>query len=240
MCTQDASGVREKVLQYFTFTGMIHFPITPWKERIAAGAWLDMTVVEDSSFGGKVHAMEVCRDDLKLIFEALLFAAEKHKDQRRKGVDASPYINHPIAVAHYLTRYCDVVDVRVVIAAILHDTLEDTDTTPQEIEEKFGPDVLRLVQEVTDDKNLPREVRRKLQVKTVGERSPGAKLIRLADKISNVTDLMRAPPPNWDEKTRIDYLDWTEQVIGRIKGVNSCLERLYDERLKRARGKFAV
>jgi guanosine-3',5'-bis(diphosphate) 3'-pyrophosphohydrolase len=188
----------------------------------------------------KVFELEECRDDLKLIFEALLFAAEKHKDQRRKGRDASPYINHPIAVAYYLTRYCDVLDVTVVIAAILHDTLEDTDTTPREIEEKFGPEVLRLVQEVTDDKNLPTSVRRNLQEKTVDARSPGAKLIRLADKISNVTDLMKAPPPSWDEKTRIEYLDWTERVIGRIKGVNSCLEQLYDERLKRARGKFAV
>jgi guanosine-3',5'-bis(diphosphate) 3'-pyrophosphohydrolase len=177
--------------------------------------------------------MEECRNDLKLIFETLLFAAEKHKDQRRKGVDASPYINHPIAVAYYLTRYCDVLDVTVVIAAILHDTLEDTDTTPQEIEEKFGPEVLRLVQEVTDDKNLPTSVRRNLQVKTVGARSPGAKLIRLAD-------IMKTPPPSWDERTRIEYLDWTERVIGRIKGVNACLERLYDERLRRARSKFAV
>ena len=183
--------------------------------------------------------MEKCRDDLKRIFEALLFAAEKHKAQRRRGDGNAPYINHPIAVAYYLTRYCDVVDVQVVIAAILHDTLEDTDTTPREIEEKFGAEVLRLVQEVTDDKSLPREVRRNLQVKTVSERSAGAKLIRLADKISNVTDLTKTPPPGWDEKTRIDYLDWTEQVIRRIKGVDSCLEELYDERLKSARGKFA-
>jgi guanosine-3',5'-bis(diphosphate) 3'-pyrophosphohydrolase len=184
--------------------------------------------------------MEKCSDDLKLIFEALLFTAEKHKDQRRKGDGAAPYINHPIAVAYYLTRYCDVVDAEVVIAAVLHDTLEDTDATPQEIEKRFGPEVLRLVKEVTDDKNLPRDVRRNLQVKTVGERSSGAKLIRLADKISNVTDLTKTPPPGWDEKTRIDYLDWTEKVIRRIKGVNSCLEQLYDERLKSARSKFSL
>jgi guanosine-3',5'-bis(diphosphate) 3'-pyrophosphohydrolase len=184
--------------------------------------------------------MEKCRSDLKLIFEALFFAAEKHKDQHRKGDSAAPYINHPIAVAYYLTRYCDMVDTTVVIAAILHDTLEDTDATPQEIEEKFGPDVLLLVQEVTDDKNLPKDVRRNLQVKTVSEGSPGAKLIRLADKISNVTDLTKTPPTGWDEKAKIDYLDWTEQVIRRIKGVNSSLEQLYDERMKRARGKFAV
>jgi guanosine-3',5'-bis(diphosphate) 3'-pyrophosphohydrolase len=184
--------------------------------------------------------MEECSDDLERIFAALLFAAEKHKTQRRKGRDKSPYINHPIAVAYYLTRYYDTVDVDIVIAAILHDTLEDTDTTPQEIEANFGPEVLLLVQEVTDDKNLPTEVRRNLQVKTIGAISPGAKLIRLADKISNITDLQKTPPADWDEKTSIDYLNWTEQVIGRIKGVNSKLEKLYDERLKSARSKFVV
>jgi len=187
-----------------------------------------------------VHIMEECREDLELIFEALLFAAEKHKDQRRKGADASPYINHPIAVAFYLTKYTDVLDVHVMVAAILHDTLEDTKTTTQEIEDKFGPEVLRLVQEVTDDKALPREVRRNQQIKTVDKRSPGAKLIRLADKVSNITDLLRAPPSNWDEKTKIDYLDWTEQVIRRIKGTNACLEQLYEEQLRKARSKFAV
>jgi guanosine-3',5'-bis(diphosphate) 3'-pyrophosphohydrolase len=184
--------------------------------------------------------MEECRQDLKRIFEALLFAAEKHKNQRRKDSESTPYINHPISVAYYLSKYCEVLDTEVLIAGILHDTLEDTETTPLEIEEKFGPGVLRLVQEVTDDKSLPKEVTRDLQVKTIRDRSPGAKLIRIADKISNITDILKAPPMSWDSKKKVDYLNWTERVVRKIKGINTCLERLYDERLKKARDKYAV
>ncbi len=182
--------------------------------------------------------MEECRKVLQLIFETLLFAAEKHKDQRRKDSDASPYINHPIAVAYYLCMHCDVLDADVLIAAILHDTLEDTNTTPEEIEEMFGEDVLRLVEEVTDDKSLSNEVRRKIQVDTVSDKSPGAKLIRLADKISNVTDLLHAPPSGWDAQKKVDYLAWTEKVVDNVRGINTCLEKLYEERLMKAREKY--
>jgi guanosine-3',5'-bis(diphosphate) 3'-pyrophosphohydrolase len=184
--------------------------------------------------------MEECKNELKRIFEALHFAAEKHKDQRRKGPDASPYINHPIAVAYYLCSASEVIDTDVIVAAILHDTLEDTDATPQEIESLFGSGVLELVQEVTDDKNLPTELRRKLQVSTVEDRSEGAKLIRIADKISNVSDLLKAPPKAWDEQTKIDYLDWTERVIQKIRGTNNRLERMYNERLQKARKKYTI
>jgi guanosine-3',5'-bis(diphosphate) 3'-pyrophosphohydrolase len=184
--------------------------------------------------------MEENRCDLALIFEALHFAAEKHRKQRRKGSADTPYINHPIAVAYYLCTYADVLDVNVLVAALLHDILEDTDTAPREIEEKFGLQVLKLVQEVTDDKNLPKKVRRNEQENTMGERSHGAKLIRIADKISNVSDFFHSPPPGWDSETRIEYLDWTERVIGKIKGVNPNLESVYDEKLKMARKKYAV
>jgi guanosine-3',5'-bis(diphosphate) 3'-pyrophosphohydrolase len=184
--------------------------------------------------------MENCREDLKGIFEAMLFASEKHKNQRRKDSESSPYINHPIAVAYYLSKYCDVLDNEVLIAGILHDTLEDTETTPQEIEEKFGTEVLHLVQEVTDEKDLPKEVIRDLQVNTIQDRSRGAKLIRIADKISNITDLLLAPPRGWDAKKKVDYLDWTERLVGKIKGINPCLERLYHERVKKARDEYSV
>jgi guanosine-3',5'-bis(diphosphate) 3'-pyrophosphohydrolase len=178
--------------------------------------------------------------ELALVFEALRYAAEKHKKQRRKGSEDTPYINHPIAVAYYLITYAEVQDPHVLAAAILHDTLEDTDATPEEIKEIFGPQVLELVQEVTDDKNLPKNIRRREQEETVNQRSHGAKLIRIADKISNVHDLFYTPPAGWDSQTQNDYLDWTERVINKIKGVNPDLESMYDEMLEMTRQKYTI
>ena len=177
---------------------------------------------------------------LVLVFEALRYAAEKHKNQRRKGSEDTPYINHPIAVAYYLSSYAHIQDPHILAAAILHDTLEDTDATPEEIKEIFGSKVLKLVQEVTDDKTLPKNTRRRQQEKTVDQRSHGAKLIRIADKISNVYDLFHTPPAGWDPETRIEYLDWTERVINKIKGVNPSLENMYDEMLEMTRQKYTV
>jgi len=178
--------------------------------------------------------------ELALVFEALHFAAGKHKKQRRKGVDSMPYINHPIAVAYYLCTYANICDPNIIAAAILHDTLEDTDATPGEIEDNFGKQVLKLVLEVTDDKNLPKKVRRREQENTVSQQSHGAKLIRIADKISNVHDLLYAPPAGWDSETQIEYLDWTERVIKKIKGVNPDLEHKYDKMLEKTRQKYVV
>jgi len=184
--------------------------------------------------------MEQVQPDLSRLFEALHYAAEKHKTQRRKGSADTPYINHPIAVAYYLSTYAHIRDLDVLTAAILHDTLEDTDATTEEIEEKFGPRVLKLVLEVTDDKNLPKNIRRREQENTVNQRSHGAKLIRIADKISNVHDLFYTPPAGWDSDTQIEYLDWTERVISKIKGINSNLEDKYDEMLEMTRQKYTI
>lgn len=178
--------------------------------------------------------------DFVLVFKALHFAAEKHKKQRRKGSDGTPYINHPIAVAYYLCTYANIRDNNILAAAILHDTLEDTDTTPGEIEEQFGRKVLELVLEVTDDKNLPKKIRRREQENTVSQRSHGAKLIRIADKISNVNDIFHTPPVGWDSETQNEYLDWTERVINKIKGVNPNLESMYDEMLEMTRQKYTA
>ena len=184
--------------------------------------------------------MDQNRCDLALLFEALYFAAEKHKKQRRKDSSKTPYINHPIAVAYYLCTRANVGDINVLTAAILHDTLEDTDATPEEIEEKFGNKVLKLVLEVTDDNNLPKKIRRRVQENTVSQRSHGAKLIRIADKISNVHDLFYTPPAGWDSEMQIEYLDWTERVINKIKGINTDLENTYDEMLEKTRQKYVV
>jgi len=182
--------------------------------------------------------MEDYIEPLKLIFKALSFSAEKHKDQRRKGVDGAPYINHPIEVCNYLI-HCNVSDLNTLMAAILHDTIEDTDTTPEEIKDFFGDDILKLVEEVTDDKSLPKQVRKRLQIETGGKKSIKAKQIKIADKICNVTDIMNAPPAGWDLQRKIQYFDWAEKVVDELKGANICLEKLFQNRLNEARKKYS-
>jgi GTP diphosphokinase / guanosine-3',5'-bis(diphosphate) 3'-diphosphatase len=150
--------------------------------------------------------------DLKRLFAALSFAAAQHRDQRRKDREASPYINHPIALAEVLARM-GVTDPVVLQAAILHDTIEDTETTPDEIEEHFGTEVRAVVEEVTDDKTLPKATRKRLQLEHAATLSDRAKLIKLADKICNVLDVTHSPPPDWDDERRRPYLDWSAGVV---------------------------
>ena len=166
-----------------------------------------------------------------LILKALRFAAEKHNDQRRKDSRASPYINHPIRVAEILWRVGDVRDVTLLIASILHDTIEDTKTTPDEIRAEFGEDALALVLEVTDDKSLPKQVRKQLQVEHAPHKTRNAKLLKLADKISNVQDIIVTPPKDWSLERRREYLLWTEKVVAGLRGVNENLELHYDRLL---------
>src|SRR5205085_5102772 len=131
------------------------------------------------------------------LLKSARFAAEKHQHQRRKGASALPYINHPIQVAELLWDVGQVRDSNVLLAAVLHDTIEDTATTPDEIEKLFGKEVLALVQEVTDDKRLKDAERKRLQMEHAPHLSPGAKQIKLADKISNLQDLTQDPPKDW-------------------------------------------
>jgi guanosine-3',5'-bis(diphosphate) 3'-pyrophosphohydrolase len=177
-------------------------------------------------------------DEARLItplLKALHFAADKHRDQRRKDEDASPYINHPIEVAELLARVGGVTDLVALQGAILHDTIEDTDTSPEELDREFGPDVRRVVEEVTDDKNLPKPERKRLQIEHAAHISHPARLVKLADKISNVRSVTLTPPARWPLSRRQEYLDWTEQVVGRLRGTNSSLEKLYDELLAEGR-----
>src|SRR5512143_2634803 len=132
-----------------------------------------------------------------LILKALRFSAEKHNDQRRKDAKASPYINHLIQVTETLWTIGEVRDVTLLVASILHDTIEDTATTQEEIRQNFGEEVLALVLEVTDDKSLPKQVRKQLQVEHAPHKSHNAKLLKLADKISNIQDIIRFPPRDW-------------------------------------------
>jgi guanosine-3',5'-bis(diphosphate) 3'-pyrophosphohydrolase len=166
--------------------------------------------------------------DLTILFRALSFAAHKHRHQRRKDEQGAPYINHPIAVARLLCEHAGVVDTGILCAALLHDTLEDTDTTPEELDAAFGADIRRIVMEVTDDKRLPESVRKRLQVQRAGNLSQGGKLIKLADKICNLRDVVERPAVGWDLQRRQEYFDWAQEVVDRLRGVDSLLEDLFD------------
>jgi guanosine-3',5'-bis(diphosphate) 3'-pyrophosphohydrolase len=175
-----------------------------------------------------------------LILSALQFSAEKHKDQRRKGASAAPYINHLIQVAEILWTVGKVRDVTLLVGSILHDTIEDTDTTPEEIRSKFGEDVLALVLEVTDDRSLPQKQRKQLQVETAPYKTPNAKLLKIADKISNVQDIITSPPKDWSLERKREYLLWTEKVVVGLRGENENLERYYDNLLSKGKRSLGI
>ncbi|MGE0383243.1 MAG: HD domain-containing protein [Gammaproteobacteria bacterium] len=164
-----------------------------------------------------------------LLLDALKFAATKHVNQRRKDAGATPYINHPIGLAHVLVTEAGIDDPTVIAAAILHDTIEDTDTTPEELEAAFGAAVRAIVEEVTDDKSKRKEERKRLQVLHAAHASRGARLVKLADKICNLRDIVAAPPANWDLARRREYFDWARSVVDALRGTHDGLERIFDE-----------
>ena len=170
-----------------------------------------------------------------LILKAAQFAAEKHRDQRRKDKNASPYIIHPISVALAITQIGGVDDPETLAAALLHDTLEDTETTPEELEAEFGKKVCEYVLDVSDDKTLPKDERKRRQIEHAKKISKGAALIKLGDKISNVTDVINSPPEDWDINRRKEYLDWAEKVIDNCPKVNDRMENKFQEIIKRGR-----
>ena len=171
---------------------------------------------------------------LEALLRAALFAAEKHRTQRRKDAGASPYINHPLAVAAVLAEH-GVMDSVTLQAALLHDTVEDTETTVAELAEVFGPAVAHVVREVTDDVTLERSERRRLQIENAPGLSERAKLVKIGDKICNITDVAWNPPKDWSLGRRHDYLDWTEQVVAGCRGTSRALEERYDDVLAAAR-----
>ena len=171
--------------------------------------------------------------DLALFLRALAFAAHKHRNQRRKDADASPYINHPIALANTLCDEAQVTDVEVLCAAILHDTVEDTETTAAELEREFGEKITAIVLEVTDDTTLEKAERKRLQVEHAAHISHQAKLVKLADKISNLRDVATNPPATWPLLRRQEYFEWAKQVVDRMRGANPVLERIFDEAYSR-------
>lgn len=162
------------------------------------------------------------------ILRAAAFAAEKHSKQRRKDPDCSPYINHPIALANVLANEGHVHDNAVLCAALLHDTVEDTETTEDELREIFGEKIARIVMEVTDDKHLPKQERKRLQIEHAVFASLEAKLVKLADKICNLRDLLNSSPAHWERSRKQEYFDWSAQVIAGVRGSHAGLEAIFD------------
>lgn len=174
------------------------------------------------------------QQNLSLLFRALTFSAEQHKFQYRKGTQKIPYINHPLQVAELLVCVGQQTDLTLIAAAILHDTVEDTAATLEEIENLFGAAVAAIVQEVTDDKTLPKLERKRLQVEQAFRKSDFAKMLKIADKTCNVRDIVLSPP-NWTMARKLEYLDWAEQVVHGLRGVNMALEEAFDEWVAKGR-----
>lgn len=163
------------------------------------------------------------------ILDALQFAAHKHRDQRRLDPEASPYINHPIALANILWLEGDVHEPLVICAALLHDTIEDTATTEAELAERFGAAVAGIVMEVTDDTALDKATRKRLQVEHAPHISRAAKLVKLADKIANLRDVASSPPSTWPLSRQREYFEWAKRVVDGLRGVHPQLEQVFDE-----------
>jgi len=179
---------------------------------------------------------------ISIILRSLDFAATRHKSQFRKGEEKSPYINHPIQVANLLVNEAGETDPVLLSAAVLHDVVEDTvnsveerDLLVEEIRVIFGEEILSLTLEVTDDKTLIKEERKRLQVEQAAHKSVRAKKLKSADKIMNIRDLMNCPPIGWTRNRVIDYLDWCEKVNEGVHGVNEKLDSLFEEALAQAR-----
>jgi guanosine-3',5'-bis(diphosphate) 3'-pyrophosphohydrolase len=178
--------------------------------------------------------------DSSLIIHAPNFAAFKHRNQRRKDADASPYINHPLALANVLCNEAGITDSVVICAALLHDTIEDTETTFAELQVEFGIAIASVVMarlrwipvfdhKVTDDKKLAKAERKRLQITHARTASRRARLVKLADKICNLRDLATNPPASWKLRRKRKYFDWSAEVIDALRGTNRKLEKLFDE-----------
>ncbi len=177
--------------------------------------------------------------ELLLAVSAADFAAKRHVNQRRKGAGAEPYFNHLAEVASLLAHATKGVDASLVAAGFLHDTLEDTSTEYEELATRFGVDVAELVAGVTDDKSLPKAERKRLQIVNTPKKSERVRLLKMADKISNLRSIAACPPADWDNARALEYVDWAEAVVAGCRGLNAKLEHLFDAAVSDARAAVA-
>ena len=172
---------------------------------------------------------------VRLVSEAAELAAHRHNGMARKGRGNEPYINHLAEVANLLSAATDGADAELVAAGWLHDTIEDTGTTREELAQKFSERVATLVLECTDDMNLPKAERRRLQVVNASHKSPGARLIKIADKISNIGARILPDPSAEERADLLDYTNWAEQVVAGCRGGNAWLDDTFEKTVARAR-----
>lgn len=165
----------------------------------------------------------------KLIVKALKFAEYKHRFQCRKDTCKSPYIKHPIDVLSILVSEAEISDENVLCAALLHDTIEDTDTSAEELRKHFGEKITAIVLELSDDKTLPKQTRKELQVAHAATSSYEARLVKFADKIANIRDIHSDPPEGWSSERVQEYYAWATRVIDRMRGTHTELEALFDQ-----------
>ena len=161
-------------------------------------------------------------------------AARWHVHQRRKGAAEEPYVNHLLEVATLVAEATDGKDPELVIAALLHDSIEDQEVPRSVIAEAFGDGVANLVEEVTDDKKLEKQERKRLQVEHAHKKSQRAKILKLADKTSNLRAIAASPPPEWSVKRRLEYVDWARKVSTGLTGVSKWLEGEFEQAAKEA------
>jgi guanosine-3',5'-bis(diphosphate) 3'-pyrophosphohydrolase len=209
---------------YWPFLGLWRVQTTPSDAKIMILNTIDRSRMSEN----------IPQDNLKLLLKALRFAAHKHKDQRRKDVEASPYINHPISLADILCNEGGVSDIETICGALLHDTVEDTNTTAEELEREFGSAIRDIVMAVTDDKSLSKAERKQAQIDHAAQLSQQAKLIKLADKISNLRDVCDNAPAHWPLQRRQAYFEWARKVIDQLRGAHPGLEAIFDEIYKKA------
>ena len=169
---------------------------------------------------------------MELFLDVLAFSAYKHRTQRRKDRHASAYINHPIALARVLHNEGGVSGPATLCAAMLHDTVEDTETTRSELARAFGAEIARVVMEVTDNKRLRKHTRKRLQIEHAPHLSRRAKLVKLADKICNLRDLRAHPPVGWSRTRKRQYFEWAKRVVDGLRGVHPGLERAFDREFR--------
>jgi guanosine-3',5'-bis(diphosphate) 3'-pyrophosphohydrolase len=236
---EDASvemrGVIDKLRTLVRFEGNPGFT-DPYREIIeavpdalVAHVQLSRLLADFGTAGGPPPSGKPRADAMPaMLIGALAFAADKHRNQRRKDAEASPYINHPIMLAKILSVEGGVEDGLVLCAAVLHDTIEDTETSYAELTGEFGREIADVVREVTDDKSLPKAERKQLQIDHASRLSRAAKLVKLADKIANLRDVADHPPSQWPLERRREYFDWAKRVVDGLRGTHERLEAAFD------------
>lgn len=175
-------------------------------------------------------------NDIQLLTKAMNFAALKHINQRRKGEAAEPYLNH-------LTEVCDLLasngaDINTIVAGVLHDTIEDTETKRDELVREFGENVADIVCEATDDKSLPKHERKQLQIEHAAHASASAKQVKMADKISNLRSILNSPPPDWAVERKLEYFNWAKKVVDNCRAANAELAATFDKTYKQGVKQF--